>query len=295
MHALSAAGARVRALVRKLDDPRAAPLKALPGVELFQGDFDDAASIAAALVGVQRAMLVSGAFAFEQFDRETGFIELAAAAGVEVTVRIGTFSALIKPGTKGAYGRAHHGISTFIKDMGYPVVSLLPNWYLSNWMSNAGEAKASGTITMPVKGDGPRKSAFIDTKDVAAAAAAILTLPSAELAPFIAKRDIEVHGPTPCNFADVAAALSRATGREIKINAVPRDAWVNTLVGYGLKRVFATSFLETIEQADGVLPKGYPADTIDKIGELRTSPELLRIWAPKVTLDAWAESVKAAF
>ena len=126
--ALSRAGARVRAFVRKLDDPRAKALAALPGVELVAGDFDDAKSVAAALAGVQRALLVSGAFAYEQFERETLFIEAAAAAGLEVTVRIGTASALVKPGTKGAYGRAHHGIDAFIASMGYKVVTLNPNW-----------------------------------------------------------------------------------------------------------------------------------------------------------------------
>jgi uncharacterized protein YbjT (DUF2867 family) len=125
--ALSRAGAQVRALVRKLDDPRATALAALPNVELVAGDFDNAASISAALAGVQRALLVSGAFAHEQFERETLFIEAAEAAGLEVVVRIGTASPLVKPGTKGAYGRCHHGIDAFIAAMNYKVVTLNPN------------------------------------------------------------------------------------------------------------------------------------------------------------------------
>jgi len=296
VRALSAAGARVRALVRKLDDPRAAPLAALPGVTLVAGDFDDAASVKAALDGVGRAFLVSGAFAYEQFDREVGFIEAAVAAGVEVVVRVGTCSSLIKPGTKGAYGRAHHGVKSFVEDTGHPVVSLNPNWFLSNSLSNAAEAKAAGTMTMPCAGTGPRKFAFIDTSDVGAAAAALLTLPSAQLAPFIAKRELEVHGPAACNFADVAAALSRAAGHEIKVNAVPAAAWVDTMVGYGLPRVFAQSFCDTILQCDGVLPAGYPKGTIEAIPDMtQSSPELLAIWKPKVTVDDWAQSVKGAF
>lgn len=126
--ALSAAGAKVRAMVRKLDDPRAAALAALPGVELVQGDFDDSNSVAAALKGVKRALLVSGAFAYEQFERETLFIEAAAAAGIEAIVRIGTFTPLTKPGTKGAYGRTHHGVESFADANGYPVITLRPSW-----------------------------------------------------------------------------------------------------------------------------------------------------------------------
>ena len=126
--AARAGGARVRAMVRKMQDPRAVALGALAGVEVVLGDFDNATTIRSALVGVSRCLLVSGAFAYEQFERETLFLEAAAAAGVEVTVRIGTASALTKPGTKGAYGRAHHGIEAFIASMNYKVVTLNPNW-----------------------------------------------------------------------------------------------------------------------------------------------------------------------
>ena len=207
--ALSRAGARVRAFVRKLDDPRAKALAALPGVELVAGDFDDAASVARALAGTQRALLVSGAFAYEQFERETLFIEAAAAAGLEVVVRIGTASPLVKPGTKGAYGRCHHGVDAFIASMNYKVVTLNPNWYMSNWLGNAGEAKATGKISLPVAGTGPR-ARFIDPRDVGGAAAAILTLPSPALAPFIAKRNIEVHGPAAINVRKYLRAALRS-------------------------------------------------------------------------------------
>jgi hypothetical protein len=170
--------------------------------------------------------------------------------------------------------------------------------FLTNWLGSAGEAKATGAISWPVAGTGPRKWAMIDPRDVGSAAAAILTLPSAELGPFLAKRNIEVHGPAAVNFADVAAALSKHVGYTVAINVVPRGAWANVLVSYGVPRVFATSFLETVEQVDGVLPVGYPADAIAKQGETcHSSPELLRIWRPKYTVDDWAASdaVKTAF
>lgn len=113
---------------RKLDDPRAAKFAALPNVTLFAGDLGNAADVAAALQGVTRAMLVTGAFSFEQFETESLFIEAAAKAGLEVTVRVSTHSGLIKAGTKGAYGRTHHGLQAFIEAGGYKVVDLNPDW-----------------------------------------------------------------------------------------------------------------------------------------------------------------------
>jgi nucleoside-diphosphate-sugar epimerase len=293
--ALSAAGAKVRAMVRKLDDPRAAALAALPGVELVQGDFDDEASIAAALKGTTRALLVSGAFAYEQFERETLFIEAAAAAGVEAVVRIGTFTPLTKPGTKGAYGRTHHGIEAFADEHSYPVITLRPSWFLSNWLGSAEEAKTTGKISIPVPVDGPKDVGMLDPRDVGAAAGHILMLSSEKLKPFIAKRTIELHGPSLVNFADVAAALSRAVGYTITLQSIEPDAFVKMLTGFGLPRVFATSFLETYQQVAGVVPKGYkPADR--SAWPSRTD-ELLGMsgWLPRFDVNSWAQSVKGAF
>jgi NAD(P)H dehydrogenase (quinone) len=292
---LSEKGAKVRAFVRKADDPRAIALAALPGVELFTGDMSDPESVASSLTGVSRCLLVSGAFQYEQFEIETLFIEAAAKAGVEVVVRISTASFLIKPGTKGAYGRTHHGIEAFAAQGKYPVVNLNPNWFMSNLNGNGGEAKATGKISLPVTGNGPKDFNFVDPRDVGSAAAAILELPSDKLAPFIAVRCIEVHGPKPSNLAEQASALSTAMGYEITINAVPRDAWAGVLIGYGVPRVFATSFLETVEQVDGVVPPGYESYGSDggrsTWSVTTSSPELLAIgWTPKYDVHAWASS-----
>ena len=72
---LSAAGIAVRAFVRKEDDPRAQRFAKLAGVSLFAGDLGNPEHVAAALSGVSRAMLVSGAFSHDQFETETLFID----------------------------------------------------------------------------------------------------------------------------------------------------------------------------------------------------------------------------
>lgn len=105
-----------------------AKLAALPGVEIFAGDLMVHADVTKALAGVSRAMLVSGAFSHDQFEVEAHFIEAAARANLEVTVRVSTGTALIKPGTKGAYGRTHHGLAAFIDASKYRVVDLNPDW-----------------------------------------------------------------------------------------------------------------------------------------------------------------------
>jgi uncharacterized protein YbjT (DUF2867 family) len=292
---LSALGVPVRAMVRKLDDPRALELASLPGVTLVEGNFDDLTSISSVLEGISRCLLVSGAFVYEQFERESLFLE--AAAHLEVVVRISTASFLIRPGTKGAYGRAHHGIEAFATEMNYPVVHLNPNWFLTNWMGNASEAKSNGTITMPCSGNGPRRFHFIDPRDVGDAAATILTLPTDELKPFLEKKKIEIHGPAALNYSDVAAALTKAVGYPIAVQQVPREAFISVLMGFGIPRVFASSYVETMEEVDGIIPPGYPSILGTDWEVANSSPELLAVWQPKYTVDDWAnsEDVKAAF
>lgn len=302
VRALSAMGVPARAMVRKLDDPRAQELAALQGVTTVEGDFNDASSVAAMLNGgVSRCLLVSGGFSYEQFARETLFIEAAAKANLEVILQVSTASLLIKPGTKGAYGRAHHEIEAFAKVGGYPVVHLNPSWFLSNWLDSAGEAKTSGKISLPCKGNGPADFHMIDPRDIGDAAATILTLSSDDLKPFLDKKNIEIHGPAPSNFSDVAGALSEAVGYTIEVQQVPRETYISTLAGFGIPRVFCTSLTETIEQVDGVVPPGYEyygSDGGRSTWEVSTnSPELLKVWKPKYNVGDWANSdtVKAAF
>ena len=87
---------------------------------------------------------------------------------------------------------------------------------------------------------------MIDTRDVAGAATAILLANKDKLAEFLALGRVQLHGPELKTFADKAAALSKACGKEIAVNAVPPDAWVAAMVGYGLLEDFARSFKDTV-------------------------------------------------
>jgi uncharacterized protein YbjT (DUF2867 family) len=264
-------------MVRNLE--KAKDLATLPHCTVVKGDFEDEESLTAALVGVDRAMLVSSAGKHEQFDIEVGFIAAATAAGVKAIVRISTASFLIHPGSTGVYARAHACIAAYIDYHHSPVVDLDPNWYFDNIIGSAGEAKANGTISYPATGTG--KSAMIDTRDVGSAAAAILLLDDAKIAQFLQARVIEVHGPELVSFNDNAVALSAAAGYPIRINQVSAKDFAGALMGFGLSKLFAYSFAHTVEGADGI---GTPMSPYVQT----TSPLLLSIWKPKHNLASWA-------
>lgn len=221
---LSEAGLEVRAMFRKEGDERAKALEGLPGVKIVIGDFSDPETLKAPLAGVDRAFLVSGAFTHEQYQNEVNFINTAVEAGIEAIVRIGTASALAHPGASCAYGRAHHGIQSFIHFNKYPVVTISSDWFFSNLAFAAEEAKASGKISYPGPADHEPRT-FIDARDVARAAVMIMLLPSSTLQKFIAAEDIEVHGFNRVNFKQQLEVLSKAVGYDIEMVQVPADAW----------------------------------------------------------------------
>src|SRR5882724_7361673 len=82
---LSARGVPVRALVRNRS--KAASLLALPGVEVVDGDMAQPATLAPALRGVQRAMLISSSDP-AMLEVQSNFIDAARAAGVEHVVKL---------------------------------------------------------------------------------------------------------------------------------------------------------------------------------------------------------------
>ncbi len=145
----------------------------------------------------------------------------------------------------------------------------------------------NAALTLP-----PKRPTKPNTKqDVGLAAAAILQQPAAGLAPFLAARRLEVKGASRVNFADVAAELSAAVGFPIALNPIPRGAFVATLQSFGVPRVFATSFLETYEQCDGVLPPGYEGygpEFLSKGWDKPSAPELVAIGWKARSLKEWA-------
>lgn len=273
----------VRAMTRDPTSDKAQRLSALPNVSVVKGDFDDFDSVKTALDGVSRALLVSDAFSHNQFEREANFMKTADQS-VEAIVRISTASILIRPGTTGAYGRAHHGLEANARDNNYKVIHMNPNWFLTNMLMQADEIKTSGTITYPVAGNG-EKVGMIAPDDVGSACAHLLTLPLADLQPVLAAKNVELHGPELVNFQDCVDAISKSVGYEIKINPVDPAAWAGGLMSMGIPRVFANSFLETVQVvADPsiALPHTAPQVTSDVLLESG--------WKGGITLEEWANS-----
>jgi uncharacterized protein YbjT (DUF2867 family) len=197
---LQARAADVRALVR---DPGAAAA-VLGDVELAHGDFGEPASLRRALDGADRVYLCA-ADGPRKVVHECAVIDAAAEAGVERIVKLSALHA--DPASALPPFRSHGEIEDRLRRSGVPAVILRPAFFMTNLFMVAAGVAGAGVLAAPTGGRGV---AMIDIRDVAAAAAVTL------LADGHAGRTYDLTGPAPVTFAEVAAALSAATGSPVR-------------------------------------------------------------------------------
>jgi uncharacterized protein YbjT (DUF2867 family) len=181
-------------------------------------DWDDESSWPAALDG-QRAAYIT-------FYPDLGlpgaagkvgaFADLAAKSGVEHLVLL---SGRGEPVARAAEQR--------VKDSGTGWTIVTCSWFAQNFSEDflAGAA-AGGDIRLPA---GDVAEPFVDADDIADVVAAALTDPDRHRG-----RHYELTGPRALTFAEVAAELSRASGREIRYTAIGHEEYEGILRDAGL-------------------------------------------------------------
>ncbi|GAA3281592.1 SDR family oxidoreductase [Dactylosporangium vinaceum] len=223
--ALQARGVRVRAFVR---DPGAAAARLGRDVELAHGDLADEDSLVRALDGVDRLYL-SAADGPAKVAHETGVIDAAAKVGVERIVKLSAMHA--DPASPLPALRWHGAIEAHLHRSGVPATVLRPAFFMTNLLMVAGGVAATGVLGGPTAG---RRIAMIDVRDVAEVAAVQLTAPSVTAGTW------ELTGPAAVTFADVAGALTAATGRPVRAADLTEEEARPRFAGAGLPDWLAT-------------------------------------------------------
>jgi uncharacterized protein YbjT (DUF2867 family) len=128
---------------------------------------------------------------------------------------------------------------------------------------------------------GDARISMVDTRDVAAVAAVVLTQPGHAGAHY------DVTGPEALSYGDVAAKLTAAMGREIRYVAVPDDAVRQALLGAGLNAWFADALTGLYQEYRRSGTDGYAAQVTGTVERLTGRParsldDLLREIAPQL-------------
>jgi uncharacterized protein YbjT (DUF2867 family) len=259
----------VRALARNAT--RAEALSSLSKVEIVEGDMARPETLAPALRGVDRAMLISSSDP-TMLDVQSNFIEAARKAGVKHVVKLsGIMPELDSPFR---FARTHGEIERRLEASGLAFTHLRAGEFMPTYFRQVPSIIARGALFLPMEN---AKIASIDIGDIADVAAVALSSSGHE------GKIYPLTGPEALTMAEVAAKLSAVMGKDIRyINVAPEDA-------------------KKAQLAAGVLP--YIADALAELfaerrkgKEAQVSPAVQMILGrPPISFDAFAKRNAAIF
>jgi len=166
---LKAKGAAFKAAAR---DPEAAKRKLGADIEVVKADLSDRASVDAAIAGADKVFLVCG-HSPALADLEANALAAAKASGVKFFLKVSGSTKGITPDAESVVGRAHYAGEQAIKASGLAYAIIQPNLFMQTLLSQAPMIANDSKMALPLSPDAPLT--LIDTRDVGAAAAEILT------------------------------------------------------------------------------------------------------------------------
>ncbi|MGR0160708.1 SDR family oxidoreductase [Paenarthrobacter nitroguajacolicus] len=197
------------------------------GVTVQEMDYENPASVAQALKGATKVLLISSSAVGQRVEQHRTVIEAAKAEGVELLA----YTSIANADTTGMKLAAEHqATEELLKESGVPFVLLRNSWYLENYTEQLQGTLAQGAIAGSA-GDG--KVSGATRADYAQAAAAVL------VADHQAGKVYELGGDHAFTLGQLASEISSAAGREIAYNDLPANEYQQILVGAGVPDAFA--------------------------------------------------------
>ena len=213
LDALAERGAPVRAMVRTEADRSKLPA----AVDVAVADFDDAAAVAAALDGAQRAYLVTPSSERAE-EQQKSFADLAAKAGTRHLVVLSQLGSETDSPVR--FLRYHAAVEQHVRDLGIGYTFLRPNLFFQGLLPFAGSISAEGKFFAPI---GDARVSAVDVRDIAAVAAVALTQAGHEAATYT------LTGPEGITHSQIAEALTAALGRTVNFIDVPPEAFADSI------------------------------------------------------------------
>jgi NAD(P)H dehydrogenase (quinone) len=197
------------------------------GVAAREADYDRPETLGPALAGVDTLLLISANEPGKRAAQHRHVIEAAKKAGVRRIV----YTSLLHADTSSlSLAGEHLATESEIKASGIPFTILRNGWYTENYTGSIGGALAGGAF-IGSAGEGKVSSATRD--DFADAAVAALTGAGHD------GKTYELAGDEAWTLGDLAAEISRQTGRTIPYRNLPEAEYAAALKGFGLPGALA--------------------------------------------------------
>ena len=254
-------------IVAAVRDPQKATDLSALGVTVRAADYNDPVSLQSAFAGAEKVLLISSNDLARRIAQQQAVVDAAKAAGVQLLA----YTSLINlDRTSIGLARDHRATEQAIRESGLKYVMLRDDWYLENHTGQLAPALAHGVI-LGSAGEG--RFAAAARADYAAAAVAVLTGTGHE------NKVYELAGDAQYSYSELAAELSKQSGKAVVYKDLPEAEYAKTLEGFGLPAEVATMLAD----ADAGAAKGDLESTSKDLGTL--------IGRPTQTL---AEAVAAA-
>ncbi|MFZ6735573.1 SDR family oxidoreductase [Undibacterium sp. Ji42W] len=236
--------------VSKAEDLRAS------SVQVRQGDYSHPQTLAVALQGVKKLLLVSSSEVGQRLEQHKNVVQAAKNAGVELIAYTSILHADTSPLL---LAQEHIATEQLIRDSGLPFVFLRNAWYIENYFPAVGTALQTGKV-FGAAGDG--KFSAASRADFAIAAAAVLTGRDH------AGKTYELAGDQAFTLAELAATLAELSGKPVAYANVAETEYKDMLVSFGLPEGFA----HILAQSDTGAAQGGLFEASGQLGKLIQRP-----------------------
>jgi NAD(P)H dehydrogenase (quinone) len=247
------AASNIVAAVRNVE--KAKDIVAL-GVQVRHADYSQSATWDAALKGADKVLLISSNEIGQRAKQHRTVIDAAKKTGVKL---LAYTSVLRADSSVLGLAAEHNETEAMIRSSGIPFVLLRNGWYTENYMGSVPSALAHGSV-YGCAGDGRISSA--SRADYAEAAAVALTSDNQS------GKVYELAGDSAFTLTELAAEISRQSGKTIGYVNLPETEYRNVLIKVGLPEVLA----DLLADSDTGVSKGALFDEGHQLSQLIGRP-----------------------
>lgn len=241
---------RIVALVRNPDKVKDT------GVEVRPFDYDQPEGLAEQLKGIDRLLLISANELGQRARQHKNVIGAAQKAGVKWIV----YTSLLHVDTTSLnLAVEHQETETMLQDSGIDYTILRNGWYTENYTASIAGALAGGAF---IGSAGTGKISSAARQDYAEAAAIVLTDESFKGQVF------ELAGDKAYTLNDLAAEISKQTGKAIPYKNLPEVEYAKILESFDIPKGFA----DAIASWDVSASKGDLFDNSQQLSKLLGRP-----------------------
>lgn len=248
-------GSPPSSIVAAVRDPSKAANLAALGVQVRHADYNNPATLDAAFAGAAKVLLISSSEVGQRVAQHRHVIDAAKRAGVRLLAYTSLLHADRSPL---ALADEHRATEELLAASGLSYTILRNGWYFENYTAGLGGALAQGVLLGSAQ-DGRISAA--SRADYAAAAAAVLRAESVE-------QVYELAGDSSFSLTELAAELSRQTGKEVPYKDLPEADYKAALLGAGLPEWLASLFSDS----DAGVAKGALEDSSGTLSRLIGRP-----------------------